>query len=74
MAVVVREGCHLCDEAVTIVDRVCAETGVDWTTLDVDDDLHLREQYTDHVPVTLVDGRVLSYWFCSEADLRAALR
>ena len=36
-----------------------------------DDDL--RARWTDHVPVTFVDGRVLSYWVLDADRLRAAL-
>lgn len=71
--VLVRAGCHLCVDAVEIVSRVCAEVGSSWTTRDVDDDPELRVQFTDHVPVTFVDGRQLSLWFVDEAGLRAAL-
>ena len=73
VAVVVREGCHLCDDAVTTIGRVCADLGVAWAVVDVEKDPALRDRYTDHVPVTLVDGRVVAYWFCAEGDLRAAL-
>ena len=71
--VLVRSGCHLCDAATEIISRVCAEVGSSWSTRDVDDDPALRAQFTDHVPVTFVDGRQLSLWFVDEARLRAAL-
>ncbi|MBP8919976.1 MAG: glutaredoxin family protein [Micropruina sp.] len=72
VVVIVRDGCHLCDDAVAVARRVCAECGADFGTLDVDDDPSLAE-HTDHVPVTLVDGHRLSIWFLDEARLRAAL-
>ena len=70
--VIVRDGCHLCDDAVAIAERVCVECGADFGTLDVDADPALAE-HSDHVPVTLVDGRRLAIWFLDEAQLRAAL-
>ena len=72
VVVIVRDGCHLCVDAVAIARRVCADLGATFTTLDVDADAALAE-HSDHVPVTLVDGRRLAIWFLDEAQLRAAL-
>lgn len=71
--VLVRQQCHLCDEALAVVDRVCAETGASYTQIDVDTTPQLREQYTDQVPVTFVDGRQHDFWRVSENRLRTAL-
>ncbi|SDD05721.1 glutaredoxin family protein [Auraticoccus monumenti] len=71
--VLVRDGCHLCDEAVAVVDRVCAEVGADWETADVDEDQGLRERYGDQVPVTFVDGKQHDFWRVDAVRLRAAL-
>ncbi len=67
-----RDGCHLCGDAVATAERVCAELGADFGTLDVDADPGLAE-HTDHVPVTFVDDHRLSIWFLDEQRLRAAL-
>lgn len=72
VVVVVRDGCHLCDEAVAIAQQVCADLGADFSTLNVDADPALAE-HTDHVPVTFVDGQRLAIWFLDEQRLRAAL-
>ena len=72
VVVIVRDGCHLCIDAVAIAERVCAEVGAGFGTLDVDADPALAE-HSDHVPVTLVDGRPLAIWFLDEQRLRAAL-
>ncbi len=73
VTVIVRDGCHLCVDAVAVAERVCAESGAEFGTLDVDTDPALAE-HSDHVPVTLVDGRRLAIWFLEEKQLRAALR
>ena len=72
VTIVVRDGCHLCVEAVTLAERVCAELGASFATRDVDGDPSLAER-TDHVPVTFVDGRRLAIWFLDERQLRDAL-
>lgn len=73
VVVLVRDGCHLCDEALETVAAVCAESGASWRTVNVDSDPALRAQHTDHVPVTFVDGKQLSLWFVDAGALRAAL-
>ena len=72
VTIVVRDGCHLCVEAVTLAERVCAELGASFATRDVDGDPSLAA-HTDHVPVTFVDGRRLAIWFLDERQLRDAL-
>jgi glutaredoxin len=71
--VLVRDGCHLCEEAVAVVDVVCAETGTEYALRDVDADPDLQQRYTEQVPVTFVDGRQHAVWRVDPARLRAAL-
>lgn len=68
-----RAGCHLCDEARQLVERIAAETGSPWDETDVDADPRLRAEYGDLVPVVLVDGKELGYWRIEESRLRRAL-
>ncbi len=74
VVVLTRAGCHLCDQAVAVVEQVCAEVGTTWTTRDVDADPELRRRYTDEVPVTFVDGAQHDFWRVDPDRLRAALR
>ncbi len=73
VTVVSRVECHLCDVAKEIVARVAVETGVDWTEVDVDSDPALLAEYSDLVPVILVDGKVHGYLRVKEDRLRRAL-
>ncbi|OLF07094.1 NrdH-redoxin [Actinophytocola xinjiangensis] len=73
VTVVSRQGCHLCEVAEADVARICADLGVEWTTVDVDADPDLRAEYGDFVPVILVDGTEHGYWRVEEDRLRAAL-
>lgn len=68
-----RPGCHLCDDAEAVIDRVAADVGVSWEKQSIDDDAALRERYRERIPVVLVDGRPHSFWRVSEERLRAAL-
>lgn len=73
VVLLVREGCHLCADALATVRAVCESTGTSWRAVDVDSDPQLRAEYTDHVPVTFVDGVRHSFWFVDPNALRAAL-
>ncbi|MBO1766034.1 glutaredoxin family protein [Allobranchiibius sp. GilTou38] len=68
-----KPGCHLCDEARTVIAAVAADTGVGWVEVSILDDPALREQYAEQIPVTLVDGAQHDYWRVDEKRLRAAL-
>jgi len=69
-----RPGCHLCEEARTVVRRVCAETGTGWRERLTTEDPRLAAEYAEFVPVVLVDGRWFSYWQVDPAQLHNRLR
>ncbi len=68
-----RAGCHLCDDARTVIDRVCRDLGEEYVEIDIDGDDELRARYGDEVPVTLVDGKQHDFWRVDEQRLRTAL-
>lgn len=73
VVVLTRQGCHLCDDAIAIIETVCRERDVAWQTVDVDAHPDLRAEYTDHVPVTFVDGEQHAQWFLDAERFAAAL-
>jgi hypothetical protein len=68
-----RPGCHLCEEARSVVARVTGELGVGWDERDVTESAADMAQYSDMIPVTLIDGIQHDFWRVSEDRLRAAL-
>lgn len=68
-----RPGCHLCDVAREVIERVCADLGEQYAEVDIDADPALRERFTDEVPVTFVDGSQHDFWRVDETRLRVAL-
>jgi Glutaredoxin-like domain (DUF836) len=68
-----KPGCHLCDEARVVVERVCNELGIGWAERSILDDADLTRRYAEQIPVTLVDGEQHAVWRVDEARLRAAL-
>ncbi|MEU1042745.1 glutaredoxin family protein [Streptomyces sp. NPDC005551] len=68
-----KPGCHLCDDAQVVVEKVCAETGVPWEVKDITQDEELNRQYWEQIPVVLVDGAQHTFWRVDEQRLRRAL-
>ena len=68
-----RDGCHLCDDAREVVRRVADDTGTAWVEISVDDDPDLLREYSEQVPVVLVDGAQHTFWRVDEQRLRDAL-
>ena len=69
-----KPGCHLCDDARVVVERVASDTGAGWQELSILDDDGLREQYAELIPVVLVDGEQHDFYRVDESRLRAALQ
>jgi hypothetical protein len=42
-----RDGCHLCEQAMTLLDQA----GIAWRPVDIDDDPALAEKYGLRIPV-----------------------
>jgi hypothetical protein len=68
-----RPGCHLCDDARTVIASVAAELGVAWQERDITQSESDLRAYGDMIPVTLIDGVQHDFWRVSEQRLRAAL-
>jgi hypothetical protein len=66
-------GCHLCDRAREVIDRVARDLDVQWVERSILDDPELGAAYCEQIPVTLVDGVQHDYWRVDESRLRAAL-
>ena len=74
VTVLVRAQCRTCDRMEDVVRRVCAELGVGWERVDIDDaDAELRGEFGDIIPVTLVDGEEHASWSVDPGALRTAL-
>jgi Glutaredoxin-like domain (DUF836) len=68
-----KPGCHLCDEARAVIERVCTDVGEAWDEVSILDDPALADLYWEQIPVTLVDGEVLEVWHVDPERLRTAL-
>jgi hypothetical protein len=68
-----KPGCHLCDDARLVVERVTGALGERYEERDVTLDENDWREYADSIPVVLVDGVQVDFWRISEDRLRAAL-
>ncbi|GAA3187358.1 MULTISPECIES: glutaredoxin family protein [Streptomyces] len=68
-----KPGCHLCDDAQAVIERICAETGASWEKKDITEDAELHRKYWEQIPVILVDGAQHDFWRVDPKRLRAAL-
>jgi glutaredoxin len=64
-----RPGCHLCDEARTVLERI----GHPFEEVDIEGDDELLARYLVRIPVVALDGAELYDFFVNEADLRGRL-
>jgi hypothetical protein len=68
-----KPGCHLCDDARAVIERVCADLGEAYEEISILDDPALMDRFGEEIPVTFVDGRQHDFWRVDEGRLRAAL-
>ena len=73
VTVMTKPGCHLCENAMMVIEQVCTELGVGWTEVDITSDEALFAQWWEQIPVTLIDGVQHTFWRVDPDRLRAAL-
>ena len=64
-----RPGCHLCDDARAVLDRV----GHPFEEVDIESDDALLARYLERIPVVALNGTELYDYYVDEADLRSRL-
>ncbi|BDZ45587.1 glutaredoxin family protein [Naasia aerilata] len=71
-----KPGCHLCDDARAVVQRVLAELPAGTAELDernILEDEALAERYAEDIPVVLIEDRVHVFWRVDADRFRAAV-
>ena len=68
-----RAGCHLCEEALAVLERLRGEVPFTLRTQDIEADDALHKAYLERIPVIALDGEELYDFFVDEGDLRARL-
>lgn len=75
-----KPGCHLCDDARSVVSRVLTELESEFSAprvsldeVSILDDPALYERFVEEIPVVLINDRVHNYWRIDAARLKNAL-
>jgi glutaredoxin len=68
-----RPGCHLCDDAVAVLERIRREQPFELRTVNIEDDDDLMRAYLERIPVVALDGAEVYDYEIDAADLRARL-
>lgn len=68
-----KPGCHLCDEARSVIVEVADKLDIGWVEINIAGDDDLTQRYGNDIPVTLVDGKVHDFWRVSAQRLTRAL-
>lgn len=74
LTILSRPGCHLCEEALEVLEPGCRAHGVVLRVADVDDSEELRELYGLRIPVVMAGDVELSGWPLDEGRIMAWLR
>ena len=70
LTVYVRRGCHLCTDMTQELERLRQELDFEINIVDIERDPELVELYTTRVPVLVVDGVEICYYFLEETRQR----
>ena len=83
LSLIVKPGCHLCDDAELAVAQVLEDLAsnpeslsgaiVTMKQLNMLESEELTARYSEEIPVLLINGRVHNYWRIDQQRLRSAL-
>ncbi|MDQ3994343.1 MAG: glutaredoxin family protein [Actinomycetota bacterium] len=66
-------GCHLCESARRVIERVQAEVPFELEEIDISDDPELERRYRERIPVVVVAGEEAFTHFVHPDALRRRL-
>jgi glutaredoxin len=69
-----RPGCHLCDQALSVIERVRRRgAGFELRQVDIESDDRLFERFLERIPVVEIDGVETFELFVDEREFERAL-
>ena len=69
-----RPGCHLCDEAKEVIERVRRRVAFDLKVVNIETDQDLEKQYGDQIPVVFVNGVKVFKYRVDEAEFEKKVK
>ena len=68
-----RHGCHLCEDAVNILEGLKSELNFEIEIIDIDGNPELEKLYGEQIPVIHIDGQHHDFWRVDPERFRASL-
>jgi glutaredoxin len=68
-----RHGCHLCEDAVNILERLQEELNFEIEIIYIDGNPELEKLYGEQVPVTHIGGEHHDFWRVDPVKFRSSL-
>jgi glutaredoxin len=68
-----RKECHLCEEALSVLQNLKAELKFEINEIFIDGDEDLEKLYGEQVPVTLINGEHHDYWRVDPVMFKSSL-
>ena len=68
-----RPGCHLCDDALAVVERVLTRVPFALEQVNIESDDALMMRYLERIPVVMIDDLEMFELFVDEQAFEAAL-
>ena len=68
-----RHGCHLCENAVNVLEGLREELAFEFEIIYIDGDPELEKLYGEQVPVTHIDGVHHDFWRVDPERFRSSL-
>ena len=69
-----RPGCHLCDEAKEIVERVRGRISFALSVINIETDPELEKMYGEQIPVVFINGNKAVKYHVNEAELEQKVK
>ncbi len=68
-----RPGCHLCEDAIALIERVRGRVAFDLETRNIEEDDALLRAYLERIPVVVIDGEEAFELFVDEVAFERAV-
>ncbi len=69
-----RPGCHLCEDALAVLERTRARVPFTLSQVDIESDAELLKRYLERIPVVTIDGAEAFEFFVDESALERAVQ
>ena len=69
-----RPGCHLCDEAKEVIERVRRRVVFDIRVINIETDPELEKKYGEQIPVVFINGNKAFKYHVDEAEFEKKVK